>query len=260
MLALVLPPALVPVASLLALAPQEERGLFSSLQPADPVGLVDNLFNLAVGLVLCTLLVLALVQTYRATHRGAIYSATFLQALFVLAACTTLIMLVIGNEIARAFSLVGALSIVRFRTAIKDPRDVGFVFAALALGMACGTGFYYQAILFTVFLCGLLLALTRMNVGRAESNEAIVRVTADASGSDGTGSDGTMADLEAALKSAGAQPVLINRILEGNEQQTLAWRVRTGGAAEQGQLQTRLRGLRGVRTVGVYVMDDFHVL
>ncbi len=252
MLALVAPAVLVSAPFLAT--PQEERGLFSTLQPADPVGLVDNLFNLSVGLVLCTLLVLALVQTYRATHRGAIYSATFLQALFVLAACTTLIMLVIGNEIARAFSLVGALSIVRFRTAIKDPRDVGFVFAALALGMACGTGFYYQAILFTVFLCALLLALTRLNVGRAEANEAIVRVTADVDGAD------TASDLEAALKSAGAQPVLINRIQEGDTQQTLAWRVRTGGPEDQGKLQERLRGMRGVRTVGLYVMDDFHVL
>lgn len=233
---------------------QEERGLFSSLSGQDPVALVDNLFNLLVGLVLSTLLTLALVQTYRATHRGAIYSASFLQALFVLGACTTLIMIVIGNEVARAFSLVGALSIVRFRTAIKDPRDVGFVFAALALGMACGTGFYYQAILFTLFLCGLLLLLARLNVGKAEANEAVVRVTADARRA------GAADDLEGALRSAGVEPVLINRVLEGSELETLSWRVRTGGAKEQGQLQERLRGLAGVHTVGVYVMDDFQVL
>src|SRR6185503_10871369 len=179
--------------------------------------------DLSVGLVLSTLLILALVQTYRATHRGAVYSASFLQALFVLGACTTLIMLVIGNEIARAFSLVGALSIVRFRTAIKDPRDVGFVFASLALGMACGTGFYYQAIVFTLFLCGLLLLLGRLSVGRAETNEAIVRVTTGAGAV-----AGTMETLEAALKSAGAQPVLVNRVLEGAELETISWRVRTG--------------------------------
>lgn len=233
---------------------QEERGLLSSLQPGDPVRLVDNLFNLTVGLVLSTLLILALVQTYRATHRGAIYSASFLQALFVLGACTTLIMLVIGNEIARAFSLVGALSIVRFRTAIKDPRDVGFVFAALSLGMACGTGFYFQAILFTLFLCALLLVLTRLNVGQAKTSEAIVRVTADAR------TAGALDGVEAALKSAGAEPVLINRVADGPDSQTVSWRVRTGDAAAQGKLQERLSALPGVRTVGVYVMDDFNVL
>ena len=241
--------------SLLVPGLQEERGLFSSLSAQDPAALVDSQFNLVVGLVLATLLILALVQTYRATHRGAIYSASFLQALFILGACTTLIMLVIGNEIARAFSLVGALSIVRFRTAIKDPRDVGFVFAALALGMACGTGFYFQAILFTLFLCGLLLLLGKLNVGRAEANEAIVRVTADAHAA-----NGAMENLEAALKSAGTQPVLINRVLEGAENETISWRVRTGNAKEQGELQERLRTMTGVRSVGVYVMDDFQVL
>ena len=214
----------------------------------------DNLFDLLVGLTVATLLTLALVQTYRATHRGAIYSASFLQALFVLGACTTLIMLVIGNEIARAFSLVGALSIVRFRTAIKDPRDVGFVFAALALGMACGTGFYYQAILFTLFLCALLLVLARMNVGHAQTSEAIVRVTADSR------TAGAVDGVEAALKSAGTEPMLINRVADGPDTHTVSWRVRTGDAAAQGKLQERLSALSGVRAVGVYVMDDFNVL
>ena len=213
----------------------------------------DGLYDLGIGLVLATLLVLALIQTYRATHSGATYSAGFLQALFILAACTTLIMVVIGSNVARAFSLVGALSIVRFRTAIKDPRDVGFVFVALSLGMACGTGFYLQAILFTLFLCGLLLVLARLNVGRAAANEAIVRVTADAGD--------TCARVEAALQQSGVHPTLINRVLEGpGEAETLAWRVRTGDSAAQGELQERLRALPGVRTVGVYVMDDFHVL
>jgi hypothetical protein len=239
---------------LLTLLPLQGRGWFSSLSTQDPASLVDNLFDLVVGLVLSTLLILALVQTYRATHRGAIYSASFLQALFILAACTTLIMIVIGNEIARAFSLVGALSIVRFRTAIKDPRDVGFVFVALSLGMACGTGFYYQAILFTLFLCALLLVLAKLNVGRAEASEAIVRVTAE------TRAGGAAGDLEAALKSSGSMPVLINRVFEGEELETLSWRVRTGGAEEQGRLQERLRACAGVRSVGVYVMDDFQVL
>jgi len=214
----------------------------------------DNLVDLVVGLVLSAVLVLALVQTYRATHRGAVYSASFLQALFILTACTTLIMVVIGSNVARAFSLVGALSIVRFRTAIKDPRDVGFVFAALALGMGCGTGFYLQSLVFTLFLCGLLLVLSKLSVGRAESNEAIVRVTA----ADGPG---VAEALEAALQSADARPTLINRVHEEkNRQQTLSWRVRTGEGRAQGELQERLRKVEGVAAVGVYVMDDFNVL
>ncbi|HET6202573.1 MAG TPA: DUF4956 domain-containing protein [Planctomycetota bacterium] len=214
-----------------------------------------RLFDLLTGLLLCALLTLALVQVYRSTHRGATYSVAFLQSLFILGACTTLIMLVVGSNIARAFSLVGALSIIRFRTAIKDPRDVGFVFASLALGMGCGTGFYAAAILFTIVLSLLLLVLSRLNVGAASAREAIVRVTLAPS------SNGAADSVEAALKSARAEPMLINRVTDGAAGgETISWRVRTGEAPAQGDLQERLRGIQGVSTVGVYVVDDFHVL
>ena len=221
----------------------------------------DDILNLVVGLILNTLLTLALVQTYQATHRGATYSVGFLQALFILGSCTTLIMVVIGSNVARAFSLVGALSIVRFRTAIKDPRDVGFVFAALALGMGCGTGFYPQSIVFTIFMCGLLLALARYNVGQASATEAIVRVTVGSGAQNGRGQQAAADTVEAALKSANTYPVLINRVVEGTSgAQTLSWRVRTGDPAVQGRLQQELRVIEGVTSVGVFVMDDFHVL
>jgi hypothetical protein len=215
-----------------------------------------HIVDLFAGLVLATLLTLGLVQTYRATHRGATYSVAFLQALFILSVCTTLIMVVIGSNVARAFSLVGALSIVRFRTAIKDPRDVGFVFASLAVGMASGTGFYAAAVVFTAFLSILLLLLGRLNVGAVTSTDALVRVTFGP----GRG-EGAVASVEAALRAADANPVLVNRLHEREtDQRTLSWRVRTGEAVEQGRLQETLQVIEGVASVGLYVMDDFHVL
>ena len=214
-----------------------------------------HLFDLFAGLVLATLLVFGLVQTYRATHRGATYSVAFLQALFILACCTTVIMVVIGSNIARAFSLVGALSIVRFRTAIKDPRDVGFVFAALAVGMGCGTGFYAASMVFTIFLCALMVALGRLGVGEAHSSEAMIRVTVDPDHA------AAIDSVEAALRSADARPLLVNRVREATTgQQTLAWRVRTGEPASQGRLQELVGAIEGVVSVGLFVMDDFHVL
>jgi len=215
-----------------------------------------QLFDLFVGLVLAALLTFAFVQTYRATHRGATYSVAFLQSLFILSACTTLIMVVIGSNIARAFSLVGALSIIRFRTAMKDPRDVGFVFATLAVGMGCGTGFYGAAILFTTFVNALLLVLARLNIGEARTTEAVLRVT--------FGRENRTAAVEAAealLRAADAEPVLVNRILEKETgEETLSWRVRTGESRSQGQLQQSVNDIEGVLTVGVFAMDDFHVL
>jgi hypothetical protein len=232
-------------------APPAEGFVLERLFDFSEVG-AFHVFDLFVGLVMATILTYGLVQTYRATHRGATYSVAFLQSLFILTACTALIMVVIGSNIARAFSLVGALSIVRFRTAIKDPRDVGFVFAALALGMACGTGFYAAAIVFTLFICGLLLLLGKLNVGASKSNEAIVRVTVSSK-------NGAVDSVEAALRSANVDPIMINRVSEG-EAEVLSWRVRAGLGEAQGRLQEQLKQIQGVSTVGVYVVDDFHVL
>ena len=68
----------------------------------------------------------------------------------------SVVMVIIGDSIARAFSLVGALSIIRFRTAIEDPRDIGFVFYALAMGMAVGAKKEVVAIIAT-FLIGIII-------------------------------------------------------------------------------------------------------
>ena len=63
----------------------------------------------------------------------------------------TLIMVIIGSNIARAFALVGAMSIVRFRNPLKDPKDLTYIFASIAIGMASGTFFYEYAIIFLAF-------------------------------------------------------------------------------------------------------------
>ena len=71
------------------------------------------------------------------------------------------IMLIIGSNLARAFSLVGALSIVRYRNAVKDTQDISYIFMALAIGMAAGTKLYLYAIIFTLFGAILLMILNR---------------------------------------------------------------------------------------------------
>lgn len=89
---------------------------------------------------------------------------------------TSVIMLIIGSNIARAFSLVGALSIIRFRSAVKDPRDVGFIFFAMAVGMAVGTRFYLIGIVLTFLLCGISFALTKFNIGAKPFSETLLKV------------------------------------------------------------------------------------
>ncbi|MBL4843974.1 MAG: DUF4956 domain-containing protein [Planctomycetes bacterium] len=98
-------------------------------------------------------------QVYRVTHHGVGYSRSFVQTLVLMGMVTSLIMIVIGSNIARAFSLVGALSIIRFRNAIKETRDVGYIFFAMAIAMACGTRFYSVAIVATLLIAVAMLGL-----------------------------------------------------------------------------------------------------
>ncbi|MCU0612437.1 MAG: DUF4956 domain-containing protein [Candidatus Eisenbacteria bacterium] len=88
---------------------------------------------------LAFLLGVATAALYWLTNDTPSGSRSFMNTLAMLSMVTAMVMMVIGNSIARAFSLVGALSIIRFRTAVKDTRDTAFVFLALAAGMASGT-------------------------------------------------------------------------------------------------------------------------
>lgn len=109
----------------------------------------------ALRLLLAFVLGVFIVNIYRWTHAG-IPQKSFTDTLIILCMLISVVMVIIGDSIARAFSLVGALSIIRFRTAIQDPRDIGFVFYALAVGMAIGAGNPSMAVL-AAFLIGIII-------------------------------------------------------------------------------------------------------
>ncbi|MGH7768501.1 MAG: DUF4956 domain-containing protein, partial [Candidatus Binatia bacterium] len=95
-------------------------------------GIWRLLAALSVTLFLC----LILTYFYRETHRGVSYSLSLAHTMIIMGVTICVIMVIIGSNIARAFALVGALSIIRFRNPVKDARDVGFLFMAMAIGMA----------------------------------------------------------------------------------------------------------------------------
>jgi uncharacterized membrane protein YhiD involved in acid resistance len=117
---------------------------------------MEVIFHLSVALV-CGVFISLL---YRLTYRGVNYSSNYVVSIIMLTMITALVIMVIGNNLARAFGLVGAMSIIRFRTAIKDTQDIMFIFFALAIGLACGAGMFLLAIIGSVFIgCGLWLAI-----------------------------------------------------------------------------------------------------
>lgn len=95
--------------------------------------------------------------SYYLSHSGTVYSARFNVSLVMLTLITTLIMTIIGNNIALSLGMVGALSIVRFRTAIKDPRDTAYIFWCIAAGICCGVSSYLLVLLGSAFIFLFLL-------------------------------------------------------------------------------------------------------
>jgi hypothetical protein len=135
-----------------------------------------SLIDLTIVLSLSFALTMSIGWLYRATHRGVSYSQSYVHTLVVLGTVVSLIMVIIGSSVARAFTLVGALSIIRFRNAMKETRDVGFVFMALAIGMAVGTRFYVIAVFATVILSLMILLLYKFNLFSKNVRERILRV------------------------------------------------------------------------------------
>jgi hypothetical protein len=135
-----------------------------------------TLTDVAIVLGLSFVLSVVVTWSYRYTHRGTSYSQTYAQTLVLLGMIVALIMLIIGSNLARAFSLVGALSIIRFRNAVKETRDVGFVFLVMAIGMACGTRFYALAIFATAALTAVVVAMFKLDLFGKRVAERILRI------------------------------------------------------------------------------------
>lgn len=119
------------------------------------------LLNFAFAFVLGLIIYIS----YRFSHSSAVYSVRFNVSLLMLTLITTLIMNVIGNNIALSLGMVGALSIIRFRTAVKDPRDTTYIFWCIAVGIACGVSYYTLALIGSavIFVTMLVMGTIKTN-------------------------------------------------------------------------------------------------
>jgi uncharacterized membrane protein YhiD involved in acid resistance len=149
--------------------------MFEQFQDLDlfPVNVFDVFGNLLVALV-CSLII---AMVYRFIYKGSSYSVTYVNSLVLLTLVTSVVMLVIGNNLARAFGLVGAMSIIRFRTAVRDVQDIVFIFFALAVGMASGVGLHVIAIASTIIISFVATVLITFNFGNPRKTEYLMQLT-----------------------------------------------------------------------------------
>lgn len=126
---------------------------------------------------MCIALLLSVVVfwTYKITFSGVMYNRKFNVSLVMLTLVTTMVMIVIGSDIALSLGMVGALSIVRFRTAIKDPRDTGYIFWCIAIGLSVGSSNYMVAIIGSLFLFAVLSMFSFSGFGKEDRYILIIR-------------------------------------------------------------------------------------
>ena len=113
-------------------------------------------------LVIAFLVSLIIYYTYKNTYTGVMYNPRFNVSLIMITMITTIVMVVIGSNISVSLGMVGALSIIRFRTAVKDPRDTAFIFWCVVSGLACGTQNYNIVLAGSMSVCLILFVFKKI--------------------------------------------------------------------------------------------------
>ena len=113
---------------------------------------------------------------YMYTHKKDGYAPGFTLTLIMLPVIISIIILLVGNNVARAFSLAGAFSIIRFRSAPGDPKDIAYVFFTLAVGLACGMGYIGYGLIVTIILCVVLIILDTIKFAMPKTKSMRLKV------------------------------------------------------------------------------------
>lgn len=119
-----------------------------------------SMINILVGLSITLAVSIFIFYIYKLTFEGVVYSHSFNTSLVLLSLITSLVIMTISSNIVLSLGMVGALSIVRFRAAIKDPKDIVFMFWAIATGIASGAGIYTIAVGGALFIGIVLLIMS----------------------------------------------------------------------------------------------------
>jgi hypothetical protein len=149
---------------------------------------ISILYTVLLSFLLSTLIAI----TYEKTFRGLSYSRNFVQALILGSIVAGMIMQAIGDNLARGLGMLGALAIIRFRTNFKDPRDIIFMFAALASGIACGVFGFGIAIIGTLGFCAAAVFLYFSPLGEYRYYDGLLRFNMEGDSEDRAGLEGVL--------------------------------------------------------------------
>ena len=137
----------------------------------------DDMFNIIFSMFIAAAIGIVISQIYKFTHRGVNYELSYMTSLVMLAPIVALVMLFIRGNLVLSLGLVGSLSIIRFRTPIKDTRDMVYLFWVIAVGLGTGTFNWGMAALASLFILIVIFLLNLIKYGRSQNHDYILVVS-----------------------------------------------------------------------------------
>lgn len=134
---------------------------------------------IVLNIVLAFALSMVIAWVYQKTHRGISYSQSYVISLVMMTVLAAIAMMILGNNLVRALGVLGIFALIRFRTIIKDTKDVTFLFFGLAVGMAVGTSNYLIAFIGSAMLSAIILILDKYNFGSVVKEGFLVTLVTD---------------------------------------------------------------------------------
>lgn len=114
---------------------------------------------IVLGALVCAAMICV---SYRLTFRGALFSRSFCASLFTMCLITTLLIMAVRTNVYLSLGTLGALSVIRFRAAVKEPMDVAYMFLAVSAGVICGSNLLGIALPGVLFICAVLILIGRL--------------------------------------------------------------------------------------------------
>lgn len=155
------------------------NNMFTELFSSQTIG-VSSILTVIVSMIFALLLGVVIAWVYRRNYRGVMFSGNFCMTLVMMTLVTTPVVLCIRNSMALSMGMVGALSIVRFRTAVKEPLDTAYMFWALTTGILLGAGQFLLTFLTVALISLIMTLLTNYQIKGVNSYLLVVRAGEEA--------------------------------------------------------------------------------
>ncbi|MBS7271507.1 MULTISPECIES: DUF4956 domain-containing protein [unclassified Fibrobacter] len=208
-----------------------------------------TLITLAYTLILTFILSSVIAWTYEKTFLGLSYSRNFVQAIVLSAVVAATVMQAIGDNVGRGLGMMGALSVVRFRTSFKDPRDIMFVFASLGAGIGCGVYAWGAAAGGTVAFCLVAFLLSRTGLGTKHFFDGMLRFALP-------NEPKVRGQIEDIMKSSLKTFILITmREVDGGARLDVAYQIRLRATKPAAEILSELSKIEGISDVQFMMQD-----